>query len=152
MLMKGWTEMKEKFWDQEMKPEMVEAAEEAMKGMGQDVETDIEKAKVIIKAMCNGKVTKEALNQITDRLNGEVRRFARRNDEIAQSMKEIFLRSGATELQLKWGNYRNMRVGFFDRRRLRMMKEELDGNMNAMLPRVIMIEAAEQMKWRCECV
>lgn len=103
--------MKEKFWNQEMKPEMVEAAEEAMKGMGQDVETDIEKAKVIIKALCNGKVTKEALYQITDRLNVEVRRFARRNDEIAQSMKEIFLRSGATELQLKWGEFQEYEGG-----------------------------------------
>lgn len=45
-----------------------------------------------------------------------------------------------------------MRVGFFDRRRLRMMKEELDWNMNAMLPIVILIEAADQMKGRCECV
>lgn len=138
--------MKE-FWNREVPQENADKAFEILHEMEQtqpdSFEKDVEYAERFLKAWG----IKEAdLDAVEERFLDQVKQSMELQDALGEQMKEILLRSGVTENQIKWKNFRNARIGFFDRMRVRKIKEASDKNLNESMANIVMLEAIAKMR------
>lgn len=135
------------FWNREVPQENADKAFEILHEMEQNppdsFEKDVEYAERFLKAWG----IKEAdLDAVEERFLEQAKQSMELQDALGEQMKEILLRSGVTENQIKWKNFRNARIGFFDRMRVRKIKEASDRNLNESMANIVMLETIAKMR------